>query len=67
MGRVIARWTRSFIGAAASALAENLGVNIRGVAEGVGTLGQKGAEALTGAAKGVGGAMQHLFGGSKKR
>ena len=51
----------------ASAMAENLGVSIRGVAEGVGTLGQKGLEAVGGAAKGVGGAFQQLFGGQKKR
>lgn len=51
----------------ASGLAENLGVSIRGVAEGVGTLGQKGLEAAGEAVKGVGGALQQLFGGQKKR
>ena len=51
----------------ASAMAENLGVSIRGVAEGVGSLGQKGLEAVGGAAKGVGSAVQQLFGGQKKR
>ncbi|MEK7220804.1 MAG: DUF748 domain-containing protein [candidate division NC10 bacterium] len=51
----------------ATGLAENLGVSIRGVAEGVGTLGQKGLEAAGEAAKGVGGALQQLLGGQKKR
>lgn len=51
----------------ASSLAENLGVSIRGVAEGAGTLTRKGVEAAGEAAKGVGGALQQLFGGEKKR
>lgn len=51
----------------ASSLAENLGVSIREVAEGVGGLGQKGVEAAGEAAKGVGGALQQLLGGQKKR
>jgi uncharacterized protein involved in outer membrane biogenesis len=51
----------------ATGLAENLGVSIRGVAEGVGTLGQKGLEAAGEAAKGVGGALQQILGGQKKR
>ena len=51
----------------ATGLAENLGVSIRGVAEGVGTLGQKGLEAAGEAAKGVGSALQQIFGGQKKR
>lgn len=51
----------------ATGLAENLGVSIRGVAEGVGTLGQKGLEAAGEAAKGVGSALQQLLGGPKKR
>ena len=51
----------------ASSLAENLGVSIRGVAEGAGTLTRKGVEAAGDAAKGVGGALQELFGGKKKR
>ena len=51
----------------ATGLAENLGVSIRGVAEGVGTLGQKGLEAAGEAAKGVGGALQQLLGGQRKR
>jgi uncharacterized protein involved in outer membrane biogenesis len=51
----------------ATGLAENLGVSIRGVAEGVGSLGQKGLEAAGEAAKGVGSALQQLLGGQKKR
>lgn len=43
----------------ASSMAENLGVSIRGVAEGVGSLSLKGVEA-------AGGALQQLFGGRKK-
>lgn len=50
----------------ASSLAETLGVSIRGVAEGVGGLGRKGAEAVGETAKGLGGALQQLFGGQKK-
>ncbi len=51
----------------ASGLAENLGVSIRGVAEGVGSLGQKGVQAGGEAVKGVGDALQQLFGGRKGR
>ncbi len=51
----------------ASGLAESLGVSLRGVTEGVGSLGQKGVQAGGGAVKGVGGALQQLFGGRKKR
>ncbi len=51
----------------ASSLAENLGVSIRQVVEGVGGLGQKGVEAAGEAAKGVGGALEQLLGGQKKR
>ncbi len=51
----------------ASGLAENLGVSIRGVAEGVGTLGRKGVEAAGEAAKRVGSTLQQLLGGQKKR
>jgi len=47
----------------AAGLAELLGVSIRGLAEGVGTLGRKGVEAVGEAAKGLGGALQQLFGG----
>ncbi len=51
----------------ASSMAELLGVSIRGVAEGVGTLGQKGVQATEEAAKGLGGALQGIFGGQKKK
>ncbi len=51
----------------ASTLAENLGVSIRGVVEGMGSLGQKGVEAAGEAAKGAGGALEQLLGGQKKR
>lgn len=51
----------------AFSLAETLGVSLGGVAKGVGTLGTKGMEAAGQAAKGAGGALQRLFGGSKKR
>jgi hypothetical protein len=51
----------------ASAMAENLGVSIRGLAQGVGTLGQKGVGAFADTAKGLGGALGGLLGGSKKR
>jgi uncharacterized protein involved in outer membrane biogenesis len=51
----------------ASGMAETLGVSIRGVAEGMGTLGQKGVQATGEAAKSLGGALQGLFGGQKKK
>ena len=51
----------------ASGMAELLGVSIRGVAEGVGTLGQKGVQATGEAAKSLGDALQRLFGGQKSR
>jgi len=50
----------------AAAMAEQLGVNIRGVVEGVGTLGRRGAETAEGAPEGVGMALRGLFGGTKK-
>lgn len=50
----------------ASSLAETLGVSIRGVAEGMGGLGRKGAEAVGETAKGLGGTLQQLCGGQKK-
>jgi hypothetical protein len=50
----------------AAGLAELLGVSIRGLAEGVGTLGRKGVEAMGEAAKGLGGALQQLFGGKNR-
>ena len=48
-------------------MAEMLGVSIRGVAEGVGTLGQKGVQVTGEAVKSLGGALQGLFGGQKKK
>ncbi len=51
----------------AFSLAETLGVSLGGVAKGVGTLGRTGMEAAGQAAKGVGGALQRLFGGLKER
>lgn len=51
----------------AASLAETLGVSIRGVAEGVGTLGQKGVQGTGEAVKGIGGALERLLGGGKKR
>jgi len=50
----------------AVSMAETLGVNIQGVAEGVGVLGRKGAEAMGGTAKGIGDAIGGLFGVQKK-
>jgi hypothetical protein len=50
----------------AVSMAESLGVNIRGLAEGAGSLGFKGVGSLGETAKGLGGAMQKLFGGPKK-
>ena len=50
----------------ASGMAEVLGLSIRGVAEGVGTLGRKGVETAGEAVKGLGGALQGLLGGQKK-
>jgi hypothetical protein len=50
----------------AASMAESLGVSLRGVAEGAGSLGRKGADAVGEAAKGIGGAFQSLFGGQKK-
>jgi hypothetical protein len=51
----------------ASSMAETLGVSLGGVLKGTGTLGQKGVEAVTGTTKGLGGALEGLFGGPKKR
>jgi hypothetical protein len=50
----------------AASMAETLGVSIRGVAEGVGSLGRKGVEAIGGTAKGIGSAIGGLFGIHKK-
>ena len=51
----------------AFSLAETLGVSLGVLAKGIGTLEEKGLEAASQAGKGVGGALQRLFGGSKKR
>jgi hypothetical protein len=51
----------------ASSLAEGLGVSIRGVAEGAGAIGRKGADVIGEGAKGIGGAIQGLFGDSRKK
>ncbi|HUS84019.1 MAG TPA: DUF748 domain-containing protein, partial [Anaerolineales bacterium] len=50
----------------AFAMAKALGVNLGGMVEDVGTLGQKGGEAVGQAAKSTGGWLQRLFGGKKK-
>lgn len=50
----------------AASMAETLGMSIQGVAEGVGMLGRKGAEAMGGTAKGIGDAIGGLFGAQKK-
>jgi hypothetical protein len=50
----------------ALAMARVLGVDLGGMVQGVGTLGQKGGEAVGQAAKGTGGWLQRLFGGKKK-
>ena len=50
----------------ATAMAGQLGVSIRNVAEGLGTLGRKGVEGAGGVVEGVGSAVQRLFGGEKK-
>jgi hypothetical protein len=47
----------------ATGMAGQLGVSIRDLAEGVGTLGQKGMESAGGVVNGVGAAVKRLFGG----
>lgn len=49
----------------ATAMAGQLGVSIKNVAEGLGTLGQRGMEGAGGVVKGVGSAVKRLFGGGK--
>jgi hypothetical protein len=51
----------------ASSMAEMLGVSLRGVAEGVGTLGRKSVETAGETVKGLGDALQGLFSGPKKK
>jgi hypothetical protein len=50
----------------ATAMAGQLGVSIKNVAEGLGTLGRKGVEGAGGVVEGVGAAVKRLFGGEKK-
>lgn len=50
----------------ATAIAGQLGVSIKNVAEGLGTLGQKSLEGAGDVAKGVGSAVKRLFGGDKQ-
>jgi hypothetical protein len=51
----------------AYSLAETLGVSLGGLVEGIGTLGQKGAEGAGEATKGLGDALRDLFGGKPKQ
>lgn len=47
----------------AATMAETLGVSVKGLAEGVGTLGQQGVDAAGEVAKGVGGAIEQILKG----
>ena len=51
----------------ASSMAEGLGVSIRGIAEGAGALGRAAPQAAGDAAKGIGEAIQGLFGRPQKK
>jgi hypothetical protein len=51
----------------ATAMAGQLGVSIKGVAEGIGTLGRKGVEGAGSLVEGVGSAIKGLFGGDQKK
>ncbi len=51
----------------AAGMAGQLGVSIKGLAEGVGALGGKGVEGVGKAAGGIGSAVRDLFGGGEKR
>jgi hypothetical protein len=51
----------------ATAMARQLGVSIKNVAEGLGTLGQRGLEGAGGVVEGVGSAVKRLFGGDTKK
>ena len=51
----------------ASAMAGQLGVSIKGVAEGLGTLGRKGVEGAAGVTDAIGSAVKGLFGGETKK
>ncbi len=50
----------------AVSMAETLKVSVGGVVKGAGSLGEKGVETASGVVKGIGGAMQGLFGKSSK-
>jgi len=50
----------------ATAMAGQLGVSIKNVAEGLGTLGRRGVEGAGDVVEGVGSAVKRLFGGEKK-
>jgi hypothetical protein len=51
----------------AAGLADSLGVSVRGLAQEAGSLGGKAADAVGQAAKGIGGSLGKLFGGSQKK
>jgi hypothetical protein len=51
----------------AASMAATLGVSIKNVAEGIGTLGRKGVEGAGSVAEGVGSAAKRLFGGATKK
>jgi len=51
----------------ATAMAGQLGVSIKSVAEGIGTLGRKGVEGAGGVVEGIGSAVKRLFSGEKKQ
>jgi len=57
---------QAFTSRLAFAMAKVLGLDFSGIVQGVGTLGQKGGEAVGQAAKNTGGWLQRLFGGKKK-
>ncbi len=50
----------------ATAIADQLGVSIKGVAEELGTLGQRGVEGAKDVGEGIGSTLKELLGGSKK-
>ncbi|MSP41732.1 MAG: DUF748 domain-containing protein [Deltaproteobacteria bacterium] len=50
----------------AASMASTLGVSIKNVAEGIGTLGRKGVEGAGSVVESVGSAVKKLFGGAKK-
>ncbi len=51
----------------AAGMAGQLGVSIKGIAEGVEGLGRKGGQGAAGVAEGIGSAVKGLFGGSEKK